>query len=162
MSIPIQYCKSWFRAKKCPTELWDEERARKAHMDGTLYCALMGPADAPSHFLELNCDFVGVGFLDRHLREYLYYAFVGAETDRLFLQNATFREFDGATDRVTEGTTYLFQTTGKLTISRQSFSPQAREVATSVTDLSGNYEMRPKFGQYDALLVSERIAIAAP
>jgi hypothetical protein len=106
--------------------------------------------------LELNQGFVGVGFLDSGLREYLYYAFSASDQDRIFLGMAMFREFDGNSDRVAKGTSYIFKPTGELTILRSTFDPHTQEVAKSVVDVSKNYERRPKFGQYDAFLRVER------
>jgi hypothetical protein len=153
------FCKSWFRAKKCPTEMWDAERARQAHNAGSLYTVLIGDPERPTHFIEVTSRFYGVGFLDDHLREYLSYAFQATETGDLFLSMATFREFDGDGDQVVSGTSYVFSTTGDVDIQRQTFRPRPlKESAATRTDVSALYEPVPRFGCYDALLQQERIA----
>lgn len=157
MSQRLFYCKSWFRAKKKPTEIWTEQRARAAHVARTLYTAVVvGSNEDPRCFLEVNDKFVGVGFLDDRLRESLYYAFKEVEPGRLFLSMATYREFQSDSDVVTSGTTYIFAQTGTVQIQKQSFNPDRMEATSSTIDVSLNYEQRPEFGEYDRLTRIER------
>jgi hypothetical protein len=119
MKRPIFYCKSWFRAKKRPTEIWTEDKAKTAHISKKLYTVLVDSIDRPSCFLEINDKFVGVGFLDIKVREYMYYAFKEIEPGRLFLSMATYREFEGDSDTVLNGTTYIFDPSGQVKTQRQ-------------------------------------------
>ena len=50
MSRQVFYCKSWFRAKKRPTELWSEADARVAHEGGQAYVALVDSIERPFVF----------------------------------------------------------------------------------------------------------------
>lgn len=152
----VTYCKSWFRALKEPTELWPSEKAEKAHASRQPYGVLIGDPKAPTRFLEINNDFVGVGFLDERLRENLTYQFQEVEPGKLFLSMATYREFQGDSDTVASGTTYYFSPDGSMKIERESFSPHKLETSESKADVSGNYEDYPDFGQYDRLIRSER------
>ena len=156
MSREIFYCKSWFRAKKRPTELWSEDRARGAHDNKTLYSALIDSVEKPFCFLEINDKFVGVGFLDDNLRERVYYAFREIEPGRLFLSMATYREFEGDLDKVLLGTTYMFDPSGAVKIQKQQFNPYNAEASETVTDVSGNYDARPEFGHYGNLIKLKR------
>lgn len=156
MKRPVYYCKSWFRAKKKPTEVWTEEQARSAHASKKLYTVLMGSPDTPFCFLEVNDKFVGVGFLDQYLRESIYYAFKEVEPGKLFLSMATHREFQGDSDAVAVGTTYVFDRHGDVKIRRQSFNPHSLEVITSIVDVAVNYAGWPEFGEYDDLAKVER------
>jgi hypothetical protein len=156
MKLAISYCKTWFRAKKRPTEIWTEEQAKAAHLSRTLYTALIGSVEKPFCFLEINDKFVGVGFLDDRAREYLYYAFKEMEPGRLFLSMATYREFDGETDTVVLGTSYIFNPIGTVKTQKQHFKPHSVEMAESSIDVSGNYSSWPEFGEYDELIRVDR------
>jgi hypothetical protein len=117
---------------------------------------LFGSPDTPSRFLEINDRFVGVGFLDHRLREYLYYAFKEVEPGRLFLNMATYRTFEGDSDAVATGTSYIFDRRGTVKIQRQSFNPHRFEVSESTVDVAVNYATWPEFGEYDELVNVER------
>lgn len=154
--MKLFFCKSWFRAEKCPTEVWTEDKARQCHISGALYTVLVGSIERPTCFLEVKNDFVGVGFLDGHLREFVSYSFQEKAPDMLFLSMATHREFVGNTDKVDNGSTYYFKEDGSLTISRSYFNPHRQEKATGTADVRGNYSAKPEFGRYDDLIRLER------
>jgi len=105
----IYFCKSWFRGQNRPTEVWTEEQARDKHNKGQFYTVLLESAASPSCFLEIAEKIVGVGFLDRYLREYLSYDFQEIEPGKFFLTMATHREYEGDTDKVTKGISYIFK-----------------------------------------------------
>lgn len=152
------YCKSWFWAKKRPTEIWSEEQAKQAHDERRTYTVLVNDLERPYAVIDVagNTNFIGVTFLDDFLRESLSYHFKEVEPGKLFLSMATHREFEGDKDQVKLGTSYIFNEDGKLTIRKQSFNPQNLEEANSSTDVSGNYERYPEFGEYDHLLKIDR------
>jgi hypothetical protein len=60
MSLAIYYCRSWFRAKKKPTELWSAEKAEAAHRSKRPYTALIGSAQKPHCFLDIADKIIGV------------------------------------------------------------------------------------------------------
>lgn len=152
----VHYCKSWFAAKQRPTEIWDETRARSAHEQRKPYTILIGDLDRPTHVIEINNAFVGVEFLDDKLREALSYQFREYEPGKLFLNMATYREFDGDADRVRIGTTYVFDRSGTVKIRRETFEPHGIEEAEGTLDVTGNFDSYPEFGQYAHLCVRER------
>ncbi|WP_089503687.1 hypothetical protein [Aquitalea magnusonii] len=153
----VSFCKGWFRAKKLSLEAYTYEQAQALHLKGELYCALIGPVASPTCFLEIKHGFVGVGFLDEALREYLTYAFQEKQPGKLFLSMATWREFEGNSDKVSKGTAYLFQPDGTLTISREGFVPvHSLETSSSSADVSGNWEHFPDFGRYEHFTRAER------
>jgi hypothetical protein len=154
--MKLFYCKSWFRAKKCPTEVWSEAQAKAAHEGGKTYTVLVGSIEQPYCFVEVTEKAVGVGFLDEHLRESLSYAFQEVEPGRLFLTMATYREFEGDMDRVTSGTSYIFGQDGVVVTRREFFNPHKLEKATSNSDVAANYSPKPKFGHYGDLIRVER------
>jgi hypothetical protein len=156
MKRPIFYCKSWFRAKKRPTEVWTEEQAKASHMKRQPYAVLVDSIERPYCFLNVADKVVGVGFLDEHLREALTYAFQEVESGKLFLTMATHREFEGETDRVVSGISYIFKQDGTVDMRREFFNPHRLETATSSSDVSSNYSPMPEFGDYDDLIRVER------
>ena len=155
MSRPIYYCKSWFRARKKPTEIWSVEQAEVAHLNKRPYTALVGSAERPYCFVHVADEIVGVGFLDGRLRESLTYAFKEVETGKLFLTMAVHREFEGETDKVAAGVTYVFDQGGTVHIRRESFHPHRAETATASFDPAPNYAVRPSFGDYDDVIRAE-------
>ena len=156
MTQPIYYCRSWFRAKKKPTELWPTEQAETAHRNRQPYTVLVGSAEAPYCFLDVADKVIGVGFLDGRLRESLTYAFKEIDAGKLFLTMAVHREFEGETDKVGSGVTYTFDQNGAVHIRREFFDPRRVETATSSFDPAANFAVRPEFGQYDDLVRVDR------
>ena len=153
----VSYAKGWFRARKRATERLTDAQARTLHDAGQLYCALIGDPERPTCFLELGRGFAGVGFLDERLREVLSYQFQERAPGRLFLSMATWREFDGESDRVRQGTTHVFQEDGRVAIRRETLLPtHSAETAESQADVSGHWEDVPPFGTYDRLVRAER------
>jgi len=150
------YCKSWFRAKKRPTELWTNEIAREAHEAGQPYDVLVGSADKPFCFVTVTKGFVGVNFLDEHLRVSLEYGFSELEPGTLFLTDATHREFEGAEDAAVKGTSYHFDTDGMVRITCWDALLAVQDTSDAVVDVSANYERWPEFGQYARLITPER------
>jgi len=150
------FCKSWFRAKKQPTEMWSAKAAQRAHENGQPYTVLVDSEIRPICFLEVEAKTVGVCFLDDLLRETLTYHFQEVEPGRLFLTMATYREFLGVTDKVAVGTSYVFARDGTVQMRRESFDPYRLETATSSADIAANYSPSPSFGEYADLIRSER------
>ena len=157
MTQSVYYCKSWFRAKKKPTEPWSEDKAKAAHRDKLPCTALIGSPEQPYCFLNVADHIVGVGFLDRHLREVLTYAFKEVAAGKLFLTMAIHREFEAGTDRPTSGVTYSFDPGGAVHIRRESFFPHRVETATASFNPAPSFTSWPVFGQYDDLIRVERL-----
>jgi hypothetical protein len=153
----VSYAKGWFRARKRPTERLTVAQARALHDAGELYCALLGDPDRPTCFLELRGGNVFVGCLDDRLREVLTYHFPQRAPGRLFLSMATWREFDGDSDTVRQGTTYVFQEDGRVAIRRETLVPthHAEETEDQV-DVGGHWEDAPAFGAYERLARAQR------
>ena len=156
MKRPVYYCKSWFRAKKRPTELLPAETAEAAHRARRPYTVLVGSMVRPDCFVDVTDKVVGVGFLDSHLRETLTYAFMEVEPGRLFLSMAVYREFVAETDKVASGTTYTFDRNGVVQIRRECVETRRVETATSSFDPASNYVAKPEFGDYEDLVRAER------
>ena len=158
MKPEVHYCKSWFRLKKTAIEPCDDTVARSRHVSGLPYTALIGSASKPACFVELLIDkrMIGVGFLDAMLREYLTYQFQKEADGKLFLSMVTHRDFLEGSDKVEEGTTYIFQPSGELVIRKEHFYPHKLEEAHSNFDPLRNYEAFPEFGEYLELIKLDR------
>jgi hypothetical protein len=152
----ISFGKSWFRAMKRLTELWDIQKAKTAHEQRRPYVAVMENSGGNHSFIEVNNDYFGIGFLDSHLREYLSYQFQELEPGRLFLTMATHREFDGETDRVSYGTTYYFKPDGSVTVETEDFATANLATKEMKVDVNGNWETYPNFGDYGSLTRVDR------
>ena len=124
MKESITYCKSWFWAKKRPTEIWTETQAKRAHEKGGTYTVVIKNNVRPYAIIVVarNTNFIGVTFLDDFLRSNLSYNFKLIESDMLFLSMATHRDYDSDKDEVTFGTTYIFDSDGQVTIRKESSS----------------------------------------
>ena len=154
--METHYTDGWFRAKKRPGERLSDKEAKDLYERRGLHAAVIGPLDKPRAFIEFNNDYVGVSFLDDLLREYLSYAFQEVEPGKLFLTRATHRYFDGDSDRVRKGTSYMFKPNGDVTVINEEFPDAGKTQHETTADVSGNWERYPAFGEYDSLLREER------
>lgn len=134
-----------------PTSLVNESDARISHEKRRLYTVVQGDLKSPECFIEINNDYIGVGFLDDLLREYLSYSFQEKLPAKLFLTMITHRVFDGQTDRVVSGTTYYIKEDGTVTIENEDFVAGSKSEKIVQADVSGNWEDYPKFGQYSSI-----------
>jgi hypothetical protein len=158
MKRKVFFCKSWFRAKKKPTETWTIDQARYAHENGEPYVVLIDSQERPYCFLEVTKKYIGVFFLDQCLRENLSYEFQGIEDGQLFLREAIYREFDSDTDRVVSGSSYRFERDGKVNVRSETYFPEHfLETFCADVNVSKNFAQIPLFGEYEDLIVAERV-----
>ncbi|MCR1809663.1 hypothetical protein [Sulfurospirillum sp. hDNRA2] len=174
------YCRSWAGAFKEARNPMNEEEAKKIHetlygisnqnvqggfkeytkrhRGGILqYTVLLGSLEKPTAFAQFVSNGIWVNFLDDKLRAYLEYSFNIIGNNKLFLDKAVYREFDGDSDKVSKGTLYLFEEDGRLIIDRETFLPEhLLEKATNTIDVSDNYEPFPVFGNFENILRQER------
>lgn len=156
----IEYFDGWFRAKKCPSGPLTTEAARDAYEGRTLFTAVAFEADKAMAFLEFNNDYVGVGFLDGSLREYLSYTFVEVEPGRLFLTMATHRGYELGTDAVTSGSTYHFKRTGQVVVEDEDFIGGDYSTTERSCEVKDNWDAYPPFGDFAPLLRAERLGVS--
>lgn len=136
----------------------DEATIKRKHIAGEPYVALIGLTSTPFCLIEVtpNQGMIGVGFLDQQQREDLTYPFQKTTDDQIFLNMATHREFETDTNKVTNGTCYIFSEGGNVVIRKEAFSPPVVEEATSILEPRNNYEKYPSFGDYSRLIVVDR------
>jgi hypothetical protein len=157
--MKITYCKRWSRFRKCMTEIWNAEKARKAHERGDLYTVLLGDPEKPTCFLEvhLKLGYIGVNFLDEYLRDYFQCGFTKEKPGMLFLSQVTHREYEAETDTVIEAKFARFFPDGRAIYEIDNTHEDAllrKEVEQE--DLSVNWEPIPEFGQYESIARFER------
>lgn len=154
--MKTDYARSWFRARKRVSKVWTEEQARDAHNNRKMYTVIMGGLEEPHCFVEIRDDFIVVGFLDKHLREYMSYCFYEVEDNLLFLRNVFFRTYNGETDEITKAEAYAFASNGKTRVIVRDIHDQSEQVSDSIQDISKNYSNYPEFGNYIDLIRKER------
>ena len=155
--MTYDYYERWFRAKRRPVAPLTLTQARDAAAARTLFTAVCRKGVAPVAFLEFNSDYVGVGFLDDLMREYLTYQFSEVEPGRLFLNMAVFREYRAETDQIVNGSTYHFKPSGTVTILYDNIAAGKQSSVEKVAGVADNWEDYPAFGQYGRLLHIERL-----
>jgi len=153
---PLSYYERWHRYAKEPVGLLTEEAARKLDAAAEPYTVVIGGPDRPYGFIEVSGDCYGVSFLDERGREYLMYTFEESGNGRVFLKEATHRDYEGDSDTVSKATIYRFWTDGRVMIERAEQPFKQTNVSESRTDVSRNWETKPTFGRYDQLLGKDR------
>lgn len=155
--MKLTYGDGWFEYDKVLTEVWTEDRARKAHEGRNLYCVVVGKLEDPYCYLTINDDYIGVSFLDSLLRVYLRHQFSEVEKGVMFLEAVLYWEFRGEEDEVVRADFYDFSTGGELRIEKQDLEKDETRVAEDEgLDVSCNYEDYPEFGGYDAFVQHNR------
>lgn len=158
--MTFTYTKGWFRAQKRPLALWTPKQARTEHDAGRPYTVLVGDnAEQPQAFLEVtpNLGFVGVNFLDEHLRPYLEYKFK-KQGERYFLQQTRLRVYKETSETVIRMETYNFTPEGQVTIYENDVEAgqTTTKEAVNPIDVSRNWEDDLTFGDYAGFVRVER------
>ena len=176
----VQYAGSWGAQNHVPINPLNSESARRRHDSGEPYTALVGGSEHPKAIINiwLANEFVGVGFLDDHLRVLTSFTFtpdglnlvrdpsprpkkrprVRAPDGLYFLQTIVHTdEYDGDTNKPLMATSYDYEQSGLLRATREWFpSRDFAEFETQV-DVRAHWEPGPPaFGAYDGYLVYER------
>ena len=155
----INYYKKWFDAENRPLSPIDEDEARRRHLSGDPYIAVI---DQPRRcVVDLAGDWVSVLFLDERDRMYVVYDFFRQENDpeTVFLNCVRYLTYDGDNDDETENYCAAFKLDGRMFLTKarheKDGSTVTEEKVTKV-DLSPNWDKFPKFGEYSAITKFER------
>lgn len=152
--MSVTYCKSWFRAEKCATDIWSEEKALDYHQKGKLYTVVLGKLSNPKCFLEINLEelAVKVNFLDNYLRDYLLYSFQEKKPNFLFLSKVVLRKYKKETSNVCEGEMILYQPNGDVFRKTVDYTTnQTTKENIHNIDISPHWESIPDFGNYQSI-----------
>jgi hypothetical protein len=153
--MKITYCSGWSRPSKRTIEYWDEDRARKAYEERKLYAVLVGDPERPHCFIESNMKYVGVEFLDEHVRSNLCYTFQELEPGKLFMTRMVTRQFIQDTDKVYAGTAYYIKPDGRVVAEYERFVNHMKTEREAKVDPAPYWMPYPEFGKY-VELVQER------
>lgn len=152
-----EYFDGWHRHYRDPVGQLTEKEAKDRASTGAGYCVVVRGEDSLyQSFIEVNEGYFSVNFLDEEKRVYLTYGFEEVDSDRLFLKQAIFSEFRGTNDEPQRTTAYYFNRSGSITIERNEAPFEKSTVEDGHCDVSNNWESKPPFGIYDALLQQER------
>ncbi len=158
--------KTKFSKRKVLDETVLEEQARYAHDNNLIYLVTILENEMPINYIEISPILFSVSFFDKHLREYMTYQFYrqfndyGRENygDRLFLEKISIRDYMGEIDETKKLTEFIFKYDGTLKITEIDAKTriQTDSEAKNKIDVSANWEARPAFGNYDAIIKIER------
>jgi hypothetical protein len=142
---------------------WTEARARRAHEKGKPYWVLVDSKDKPevvvsTLFCEGNC---GVHFLDDRWRTVMIYWFQVIDDKTVFLHNATLDEWDDdeLDSHILRSTSFEFKQDGSFEQRDEDRVKCIDTYYTGTTDVRGNYSPMPTFGNYDDIIVRDRISL---
>jgi hypothetical protein len=158
MTDEITYGERWGANFKKLVHPTSPEKAKRAHDSRKLYAAAIGPPQSPWCVVTMNLElnYVGVTFLDQHVRSYLNYDFEERD-DRLFLMTATERFYEGASDKVLKGNICRFSPDGKVVVKKTDVVQGFTDSGERWIDVSDNWEPIPEFGQYESITRKGRV-----
>jgi hypothetical protein len=164
------YNKTKFSRKKNKDEQLLMETAKYAHDNQKLYFVTIFENEKPYCHLEINKGFYRVNFIDENLRTYMSYTFMGADNiadwrkdygSKLLLEDITFWEFEGDTDKVIKISNHIFKPDGSFHMIERDLitNEQIDSEAKNKIDITSNWEDYPEFGKYESLIRKERDVI---
>lgn len=158
MSAEYYYSEGWFRAEKKALAIIDASTAMNRHEQRKYYNVLVGSIEQPTAFIDINNDFIAVGFLDNEFREHLTYEFEELKPRLLFLSTIYVRKFIGERyDDFEEIQTYRFKESGLANVRVDNFLENTFESWSQEADITHNYSSYPAFGSYEDLIRRDRI-----
>lgn len=152
--MEILYCRKWWFAKKKPIEILDETTAHNNHIHGKGYSVVMSQNDIICCILEISLNDVFVNFMNEDGEKYLTYAFHREKEEKIFLNAAYYHNYED--NKETEMLIFGFNLNGELCIEKRNLVNGDVEERESIVDVSCNWDMYPKFGDYSRLIVLER------
>jgi hypothetical protein len=133
------------------------DEARALYDRRGLHTALVLREGQPYAAIESQNDAISVTFFDPEVRDYLRYWFRELAPGRLFLEQATYREYDGGSRDASTQTIYLFKPDGEIRINVDHLDKGLKDIGVPCqVDVSGNWEPYPAFGEYAGLLRTDR------
>jgi hypothetical protein len=158
MTDTVTYAERWLDGRPDEVEELDDAEARSRHESGELYTAILGDRESPRAYVDVRLEkgFVGVHFLDDDGRNHVTYLFgKGDGDDRLFLEQAVWRQFDDDGE-VARGDAYYFKRDGTIHLESKDYVNRTAERGDKHDDVSGNWEPVPEFGDYESIARLER------
>jgi hypothetical protein len=135
-----------------------EAEARKLHEARDYYNVFVEEDGKPYCYIQINNDFIFVGFLDHLQRDGMAYTFSEKQSGKVFLKEVQGWKYQADTDKKMESIIFYFDQNGKVTIrSADLVSKEVRIFESKQNlDVSSFYEPYPEFGKYEHLIKADR------
>ena len=151
--MELSYYQSWFRFKKVPQNMLQEDIAQQYHMDGKPYVVVVSDAGITTHVIEVSKNSVHVIFMDEQEDDYLSYDFQRKKDD-VFLSAAYYHVYEE--HELIENVMFSFHENGELIMSKWNKKSGELEESEAMVDVSCNWDKYPEFGEYLNLMQKER------
>lgn len=152
--MEIHYCDKWSNIKKKPWNIIDENTAKTLHENRQSYTAIIGDLEQPNYLVNITDKWVSVSFLDKFLRKYLNYDFIVKEGNRIFLRTIMYWEYEE--DIQLKSMIFGYQENGHIAMEQRDSITGELEERVTKDDVSRNWDVLPKFGDYLYLCKEER------
>ncbi len=164
MNERVTYCRRWSQHDNRVKSELTEAEAHRLFERRKLFGVVIGHPVKPWCFFDVNLDtdFIGVGFLDDRLRVARDRAFsLRFDKSRAFLSSAIFREFVGGESSPRAAWVYTYRADGSFVIHYNGGSPDRLMAGEGKTDLSGHWAPAPIFGEWEPYYRAD-LVIARP
>lgn len=164
MNMTVTYCRGWAQGYDRIVGEMSEDEARRLFKRRKPLSVVVGHPVKPWCFLDVSieADFVGVGLLDNQMRVREDRGFRSdSDPIRMFLGQATFREFVGKEQEPREAWVYTYRPDGSFTIHFNGGSLDRLMAGEGRTDLSAHWAPAPVFGEWEPYYRVDRV-IARP
>lgn len=151
----IQYAEKWWVGRNEPINPINQDAARRRHEDHLPYVAVVRDSGRVS-IVDIADDWVSMIRLDKLGRQQVRYNFKAREGGRLFLQTAYVWEYGDDGDRPVLTTILSFSEDGGIVMQRRDHSKDEVEERTTTASTQPNWELYPRFGEYDSIINVER------
>jgi hypothetical protein len=154
--MKYEYFIGWHRYYGKPLEPLTTSEAQRRDSEGKQYCVVVKDvAGDYEAFIEIGNAYYAVNFINDRRRVHLVHGFEDIGDGRVFLNHAILFDYRGG-DKPYETTSYFFKQDGSLAIRSALLASNKATVKEVTCDVSGNWDTRPKFGEYENLLKMDR------
>jgi hypothetical protein len=135
-----------------------EAEAKKLHETREYYDIYVEEDGKPYCYIQINNDFIFVGFLDHLKRDGMAYTFSEKQPGKVFLKKVQGWKYQADTDKKMESIIFYFDEDGKVTIRNADLVSNEVRIFESKEklDVSSFYEPYPEFGKYEHLIKADR------
>lgn len=154
--MEICYCDKWSNIKKKPWNIINESTASIKHENHQPYTTILRDEEQPKYIVNVTDKWVSVSFLDEFLRKYLHYDFIVKEDKRIFLRTIMYWEYECDTDIELKRMILGYQENGHIAMEQRDCKNGEIEERETEDDVSRNWNLYPRFGEYAYLCKGER------
>ena len=154
--MEIRYCKRWSLFYKEAHKYISEDEACKRHAERKSYTAIIVENDVEKYIINVAGAWVSVYFLDKYKRNYLYYSFKEVEKNKLFLNESSYWEYDGESEKVLSTMHFTFLQDGNTIMSEKNEITGEVVQKEGNFSVEGNWDVYPAFARYNSLCREQR------